>query len=86
VEQPPPVAGHPAPKVIIDIARASGARPAGEPPQRLLRKGFWMKTVECFSLGAYKDQRLRGTASLAFSVSADGKISRASAVGPRWLL
>jgi hypothetical protein len=45
--------------------------------QRILRKSFWIKAVECFGLGAYKDQSLRGTASLVIAVSAAGKVSAA---------
>jgi hypothetical protein len=72
----PPVPGHPMPKVILDVARAKGPRSAAE-LQRVLRRTFWIKAVECFSLGAYKDQSLRGTASLAFGVTAAGKVSTA---------
>jgi hypothetical protein len=72
----PPVPGHPLPKVILDVARVKGAHSAAD-LQRVLRRNFWMKAVECFSLGAYKDQSLRGTASLVFGVSAAGKVSGA---------
>jgi hypothetical protein len=69
----PPVPGHPAPKVILDVIRARGPLGAAE-AQRALRRDFWMKAVECFGLGAYKVQSLRGVASLAFGVSASGKV------------
>ncbi len=72
----PPVPGHPAPKVILDVAHVKGALGAAE-AQRVLRRKFWIKVVECFGLGAYKDQSLRGTASLVFGVSAAGKVLRA---------
>lgn len=72
----PPVPGHPAPKVILDVARVSGPLSAAD-AQRVLRRSFWIKAVECFSLGAYKEQSLRGTASLSFSVSAGGNIANA---------
>lgn len=74
--EPPPVPGHPAPKVIIDVVRASGAL-KGPAAQAVLRRGFWMKTVECFSLSAYKDQKLRGTAAITLTVSATGKVTGA---------
>jgi hypothetical protein len=70
----PPVPGHPAPKVILDVSRATGPRTAAD-LQRVLRKGFWIKAVTCFAVGAYKDQKLRGTASLLFGVSAEGRVS-----------
>ena len=69
----PPVPGHPAPKVILDVTRVAGPHVAAD-LQRVLRRSFWIKAVECFSLGAYKDQKLRGTAALSLSVSAAGKV------------
>jgi hypothetical protein len=69
----PPVPGHPAPKVILDVVRARGPLGAAE-AQRVLRRLFWGKAVECFGLGAYKVQSLRGAATIAFGVSASGKI------------
>jgi hypothetical protein len=72
----PPVPGHPAPKVILDVGRVRGPLVAAD-AQRVLRLRFWIKAVECFALGAYKDQALRGTASLVLSVSAAGKIAGA---------
>jgi hypothetical protein len=72
----PPVPGHPAPKVILDVPRVRGPLAAAE-AQRILRRSFWIKVVECFGLGAYKDQSLRGTASLVLGVSAAGKVSTA---------
>lgn len=71
----PPVPGHPAPKVILDVVRARGPLGAAE-AQRVLRRAFWGKAVECFGLGAYKVQSLRGEATIAFGVSAAGKILR----------
>ncbi len=69
----PPVPGHPLPKVILDVTRVKGQHSAAD-LQRVLRRKFWIKAVECFSLGAYKDQALRGTASLVFTLSAAGKV------------
>ncbi|APR83384.1 Hypothetical protein A7982_08733 [Minicystis rosea] len=74
----PPVPGHPAPKVIIDVTRASGGLKAAD-AQRALRKGLWIKVVECFSLAAYKDQKLRGMATLTATVAASGKVTGARA-------
>lgn len=75
--EPPPVPGHPAPKVILDVPHVKGPLPAAD-AQRVLRLRFWIKAVECFSLGAYKDQHLRGTATLAVSVHASGKVGHAT--------
>lgn len=72
----PPVPGHPAPKVILDVPRVHGPLSAAD-AQRVLRARFWIKVVECFGLGAYKDPKLRGTASLLVGVSAAGKVSSA---------
>jgi hypothetical protein len=71
------VPGHPAPKVIIDVTRVKGGLTAAD-AQRVLRLKFWIKAVECFSLGAYKDQALRGTATLAVTVLASGKVQQAT--------
>lgn len=70
----PPVPGHPAPKVIIDVPRASGPLSAAE-AQRALRKGFWGKVVECYGLGAYKDQKLRAQAAFTVTAGANGKVT-----------
>lgn len=70
----PPVPGHPAPKVIIDVPRASGPLSAAE-AQRVLRKGLWGKVVECYGLTAFKDQKLRAAAAFTVSVSAKGKVT-----------
>jgi hypothetical protein len=75
----PPVPGHPAPKVILDVVRARGPLGAAE-AQRVLRRAFWGKAVECFGLGAYKVQSLRGAATIAFGVSAAGKILQGARV------
>jgi hypothetical protein len=70
----PPVPGHPAPKVIVDVPRARGPHAAAD-LQRALRKLLWIKVVECYGLGAWNNPKLRGTASLVASVAADGKVS-----------
>jgi hypothetical protein len=75
--EPPPVPGHPAPKVILDVPRVKGALTAAE-AQRVLRFRFWIKAVECFGLGAYKNQGLRGAASLSVTVLASGKVQHAA--------
>ena len=73
---PPPVPGHPLPKVILDVTQAAGPRSAAE-LQRVLRRTFWSRAVECFSLGAYKDQKLRGTATLVLNVTPAGQVRAA---------
>ena len=65
--------GHPAPKVIVDVTRTRGPHLAAD-LQRVLRRLFWIKVVECYGLGAWNDPTLRGKASLVVSVSADGKV------------
>lgn len=74
----PPTPGHPMPKVIVDVKNASGGHKAAD-VQRVLRKMLWIKVIECYGLGAYKDQKLHGTANLTFRISAAGKISGARA-------
>jgi len=79
VAEPPPVPGHPMPKVIVDVTRVVGPHKAAA-VQREMRKMFWIKVVRCYGLGAYKNQKLRGKATLAFKVSAKGRISAPRAV------
>lgn len=72
----PPVDGHPLPKVIVDVARVAGPHNAAD-LQRVLRKMFWIKVIECYGLGAYKDQALRGKTTVSFRVSRGGAVSAA---------
>lgn len=76
----PRVPGHPAPKVIIDVKSAAGGHKAAD-VQRVLRKMLWIKVIECYGLGAYKDQTLHGTISIAFRVSPAGRILGARSTG-----
>ena len=79
----PPVPGHPAPKVIIDVTRASGALKAAD-AQRVMRSGLWGKVVECYGHRAYKDQKLRGMAALTVTVASNGKVTGARATKNRF--
>jgi hypothetical protein len=76
----PPVVGHPLPKVIVDVTRVAGPHSKAE-VQRDLRKMFWGKVVECYSLGAYKNQKLRGKTKLAFKLTRAGKVTAPRAQG-----
>jgi hypothetical protein len=73
----PPVPGHPAPKVIVDVPRARGPRAAAD-VQRELRRLFWIHVVGCYGEGAWDHPTLRGAAYLSASVSAEGKIVSSS--------
>ena len=55
----PPIPGHPAPRVIIDVVKVKGPHKAAD-VQREARRLFWINVVTCFGLGAYKDQKLHG--------------------------
>lgn len=72
----PPVPGHPAPKVILDVLRASGGLGPNQ-SQAVLRRGLWMKIVDCYGHSAYKDQKLRGMASFTINVASSGKVTAA---------
>jgi hypothetical protein len=76
----PPVPGHPMPKVIVDVTHVTLPQ-SGPEVQRIFRKMFWSKVVECYGLGAYKDQKLRGKAKLNLRVSRAGKITAARPEG-----
>jgi hypothetical protein len=74
--EPPKGAGHPMPKVIVDVKNAAGGHKAAD-VQRVLRKMLWIKVIECYGLGAYKDQTLHGTIDIAFKISPAGQITGA---------
>jgi hypothetical protein len=76
----PKVPGHPMPKVIVDVKNASGGHKAAD-VQRVLRKMLWIKVIECYGLGAYKDQKLHGTVAIGFQIHASGQITGARAAG-----
>jgi hypothetical protein len=62
--------------VILEVPHVKGALSTAD-AQRVLRLHFWIKAVECFSLGAYKEQALRGKAKLSVTVLASGKVQHA---------
>jgi hypothetical protein len=66
------------PKVIVDVKNASGGHKAAD-VQRVLRKMLWIKVIECYGLGAYKDQTLHGTIDVAFQIRSGGQITGARA-------
>lgn len=72
----PEAEGHPMPRVIIDVTRAAGAHRAAD-LQRELRKSLWGKVIECYGLGAYRNQALRGKTVITFGVSRSGAVSGA---------
>jgi hypothetical protein len=72
----PPVPGHPDPKVIVDVTRASGGLGPNQ-SQAALRRGLWSKIVQCYGRSAYKDQKLRGEASFAIRVASSGRVTSA---------
>jgi hypothetical protein len=76
----PKVAGHPVPKVIVDVTHVAGPHPAAD-VQRILRKMFWSKVVECYGLGAYKDQKLRGKTTLKLRIARAGKVTASRVEG-----
>lgn len=76
----PKVAGHPVPKVIVDVTHVAGPHPAAE-VQRILRKMFWSKVVECYGLGAYKDQKLRGKTTVKLRITRAGKVTASRVEG-----
>ncbi|MEP7119326.1 MAG: AgmX/PglI C-terminal domain-containing protein [Byssovorax sp.] len=76
----PKTPGHPMPKVIVDVKNSSGGHKAAD-VQRVLRKMLWIKVIECYGLGAYKDQKLHGTVAIGFKISSAGQITGARAAG-----
>jgi hypothetical protein len=72
--------GHPLPRVIVDIVKVKGPHAAAS-IQRIARRSLWGRIVECYRLGAHKDQSLKGKTTVRFQVSKSGKVSRAAAAG-----
>jgi hypothetical protein len=69
----PEVAGHPMPRVIVDVSSAKGGHKAAD-LQRTLRKLFWIRIIHCYELGAHKDQALKGKTTIRFHVARSGKV------------
>jgi hypothetical protein len=76
IREPPAPDGHPLPRVIIDVTRVRGAHRKDE-LQRELRRSMWIKVVDCYRLGAYLNQKLRGKTMVTAELSAKGKVTRA---------
>jgi len=76
----PPAEGHPLPRVIVDIVKVKGPHKAAA-IQRIARASLWGRIIECYRLGAHKDQSLKGKTTIRFQVSRAGKTSRAAATG-----
>jgi hypothetical protein len=76
----PPPEGHPLPRVIVEIVKVKGPHAAAS-IQRIARRSLWGRIVECYRLGAHKDQSLKGKTTVRFQVSKSGKASRAAAAG-----
>jgi hypothetical protein len=73
VADPPEDGTHPMPRVILTVTKVSGPHSSAE-IQRLLRRNHWMEVIQCYRLGAYKDQRLRGDTRIEASVTSAGVI------------
>lgn len=63
---------HPMPRVVIDVLKATG-QIGHAAVERTMRKHSWIRVIECYALGAYKDQKLRGEATVRFSIAPSGK-------------
>lgn len=79
---PPPVEGHPLPRVIIDILHATGQKSAKD-VERTMRAKYWIRVVECYQLGAFKNQKLRGEVTVKFQVTPGGKPKPGKAVSEK---
>ena len=76
----PPPEGHPLPRVIVEIVKVKGPHNAAS-IQRIARRTLWGRSIECYRLGAHKDQTLKGKTTIRFKVSRKGKTSGAAAAG-----
>jgi len=71
----PGPAGHPDPRVIVNIDKVAGPHPA-KGLQRTARRHLWKPIINCYRLGAFKDPHLRGWTKARFAVSSAGKVRR----------
>jgi hypothetical protein len=74
VTAPTPLAGHPLPRVIVDVVSAKGGHKASD-VQREARRLLWIHVVTCYGASAYRDPTLRGDTRLRFQLSRSGKAS-----------
>jgi outer membrane biosynthesis protein TonB len=72
-----PPEGHPFPRVIVDVVKVKGPHEAAS-IQKIARGSLWGRIINCYRLGAYKDQSLKGKTTVRFQVSRAGKASRAA--------
>lgn len=77
LEGAPPSEGHPMPRVIIDVTGLTGPHDRAE-VERLLRRNHWIRVIGCYRKGAYKNQALRGDASVTFAITRRGVIEAAT--------
>ncbi len=75
IGQLPEPEGHPDPRVIVNVDKATGPRKA-KGLQVTARKRLWKPIIQCYRLGAYKDSELRGWTKVRFTVNAAGRVSR----------
>ncbi|MCC6559370.1 MAG: energy transducer TonB [Polyangiaceae bacterium] len=73
---PPPSEGHPLPRVIVDVTGVKGPLRAAE-VQRIARQRLWIEVVQCYRLGAYRDQSLRGKVTVRLTAGRAGKVTAA---------
>lgn len=75
---PPPVEGHPLPRIIVDVVDVKGPLKARE-VERIARRHLWIHVYSCYRLRAYKDPSLRGKTTVRLTVSRTGKVTAARA-------
>ncbi len=65
--QPPPIEGHPLPRVIVDVVRTKASKGLTD-VEAAARRGAWSKTIECYRPGAQRDPALAGETLLRATI------------------
>ncbi len=66
-------AHHPAPRIVVDVARADGGSTAADLQRGARNFGYW-PFRRCYEAGLRHDQRLSGKVALELTISASGAV------------
>jgi len=73
-------ARHPQPRVVVEVQHVDGPHQRAD-VQREARSFLWGKIIKCYRAGAADKPKLKGEATFALRVSADGEVSGVRTTG-----
>ena len=71
---------HPQPRVIVDVERVDGPHQRAD-VERQARSHLWHKVIRCYRAGAANKPKLKGDATFALRIGADGDVSEVRSTG-----